>query len=285
MQMFRVSNTLTNGSAWDNTNMTPATRPIFEDGTALNQAALNNHKSVELTNAGNSFQNNQTYSWGASGLVSATNQSFSFCLASSDLSYVNSASNNGQPSRIGTPHFGTNAQLQLTLSGQGISTPTMTTPVTIDSWNHRIYAVNTNTLYALTYASATGDATATPYASAYFAERSANFSDAAQSYFALTGLGKSQGPVSGSTYVANDCAPLFTGSNIYVVDNFGGTQASVNRFTPGLPPALQADTVTLSSVANGKRSATYLVFDNIGSKLFAGSYDPAGQGQCWVLTQ
>lgn len=285
VQMFRVSNSLTNGTAWDSTNMTPATRPTFEDGAGLQQNTLNSHKSVELTNAGNSFQNGQTYLWGATGLVSATNQSYSFGMASTDLSYVNSASNNGQPSRISTPRFGT-AQLQIVLSGQGISTPTMTTPVTIDSWNHRIYAVNTNTLYALSYASATGDPTATPYAATYFTERAANFSDAAQSYFALTNLGKSQGPVSGTSYVANDCAPLFTGSNIYVVDNFpGNNTASVNRFTPGLPPALQADTVTLSSVANGKRGSTYLVYDNVGAKLFAGSYDPAGQGQCWVLTQ
>lgn len=285
VQMFRVNNNLTTGTAWDSTNMTPANRPSFEDGATLNMANLGTHASVELSNAGNSFKQNSAYLWIGTSLISASNQSFSFAMVSQDQAYVNSATNNGKPNRVATPRFN-NPQLYLMLSGQGLTTPTMTTPVTIDSWNHRIYAVNTNTLYALSYASATGDPTSTPYSTTYFPERANNFSDATQSYFALTNLGKSQGPVSGSAYVANDCAPLFTGSNIYVIDNYpGNNTASVNRFTPGLPPALQADTVTLSSVANGKRGATYLVYDNVGAKLFAGSYDPAGQGQCWVLTQ
>jgi hypothetical protein len=295
LEAFRVSNNLSTGTAWDTTNMTPANRPPFEDGAAFTLSALNSHKSVELTNFGNSFQNNQSYTASAKGLVTAGNQTYSFALAHTELPYINQAPNNGQPFKTSAPRFdgGTSPALILTLSGQGLSTQTMSTPVTIDSANHRIYAVNTNALYCLSYASATGDPTATPYASLYFGERGTSFVDPAQTYFALTSLGQSStaGPVSASVYIANTTAPLFTGSHVYVIDHHPTTNtATVNDFSvssgTNLPSYVSAYPLT-SNASDAKRGATYMSYDTIGSKLFVGSYDPASTttGRAWVLTQ
>lgn len=294
LRSFRVSNHLAGTSTlWDETNITPTNRPAFEDAASFTHSTLKAHESVELLpNAGNSFTKNSNYNWSAKGLVTAPGQFYSFGFAHDDLPYVNTASNNGQPFKASTPQFdgGTNPRLILTLSGQGLETSTMSTPVTIDSLNKRIYAVNTNALYSMSYASATYDGLAEPFVSESLSERKTSFSDVNATYFSLTALGRntSAGPVSNSVYVANMTAPLFTGTNIYVQDHHGGANATtVNRFTPGLPATLAESFSLTGASADAKRGTPYMSYDYVGSKLYLGSYDPGSttNGRVWVLNQ
>jgi hypothetical protein len=285
VQIFRVGNTLSTGTtSWSSANVTPANRPAFESGSAFTHANLNSHSAVELDNYGqNSFSNNGTYDFGARGLVTAPNQEYSFGMAHTELPWANTAPNNGQPFKTSAPRFfgGTSPTLLLTLSTNGLTTPTMATPVTIDSLNNRIYAVNTNALYAISYAGT------------LFSDRVAAFSDSTRTYFSLTSLGRSgaAGPTASGAFVANVTAPLFTGTNIYVADHHpGANTATVNRFTPGLPPTLNADVVTLSGTTDGRRPSSYMAYDFIGSRLYLGTHNPdpavtTNNGRAWVLFQ
>jgi hypothetical protein len=299
VRVFRVSNDYSTGGAWNSTMASPASRPPFEDAVAFNLGNLNSHKAYELTpvGAGIDFNNGTRYRWSAKGLVTAAG-TFSFGFANEDRAFVNTASNNGQPSRNSAPVFdggtsGGNApELRLTLSGNGLTTPTMTAPVTIDSANRRIYAVNTNALYVMSYASATYDASA-PYGTASFAERKANFGDLAQTYFALTELGRTAGPTGSGQYIANLTAPLFDGATIYVQDHHSTTNTSaITAFGPPAAGALTAPTYShafnlatgTGGSADAQRGATYMSYDFAG-RLYAGTFSTTGAGRLWVVSK
>ncbi|MNS62324.1 hypothetical protein D3C72_953810 [compost metagenome] len=306
LRSFRVSNNTSTGGAWDNTISSPTIRPRFENGTAFSLATLNANKAYELVGlaqTGPTFSNNSKPSWSAKGLVTAAG-TYSFGLALEDRGYVNTASNNGMPNRTSAPQFGgatsgNPPKLTLELSANGLATPTMTAPVTIDSANRRIYAVNTNALYVTSYASPTYDVTSNPYDAASFIERKATFSDQTKTYFALTQLGRVFGPTSGGQYIANLTAPLFTGSAIYVQDHYSNATATTNQtaitaFTPAAAGAFAAPTfshaynLTTAAVggnADAQRGGTYMCYDFAG-RLYASTYsNTANAGRLWVISQ
>lgn len=283
LRAFVVSNNLSTGASWSSANMTSATRPPFADGTAFSHANLNSHSASELGNAGNAFQTGQKYTWSAKGLVSTVG-TYSFGYAHPELPYANTAPNNGQPFKTSAPRFdgSDKALLRITRSGEGFSTPTMSNSVTIDSYNRRVYVLNTNCLYSVSYESPTYEA-GSPWSTTAFGERKAYFNSPASTYFHLTRLGQdldspgNAGPLSlapTKQYVSNTAAPLFDGTSIWVMDNHPGyNRTAITKFTPGTPP-VQAD-FTLLADTNGeaKKPSSYLTYDWDGSKVIFGTYD------------
>ncbi|HEY9720380.1 MAG TPA: hypothetical protein V6D47_00075, partial [Oscillatoriaceae cyanobacterium] len=298
LEVFEVSNNLSTGGAWTNTTVTPANRPTFPDGNAFNLANSTNESAyATFSLQGSSYKKNSTYSWAADALVNAVG-TYSFGLVHPELPYVNTSAKKGQPFKDSAPYFnaGTSPTLTLYLSSKSLSTPTMTTPLTIDSLNKRVYAVNTNTLYLLSYASATYDSASDPFVAASLSERLASFSSVFGTYFCMTSLGQnsSAGPVSGSTYVANLCAPMLsTNGDIYVLDNHPTyNHVTLNRFTPpassGSAPALAASIDLTSTAADAMAPAAMMVINDTGKYLYAGTYDTAAgnnTGRAWILTQ
>lgn len=298
LRSFVVNNNLSTGAAWTDANMTPANRPPFTDNAAFNHANLNGHSASELGNAGNSFQNGQRYTWSAKGLVSTVG-TYSFGYAHPELPYVNSAPNNGQPFKTSAPRFDGSDKvvLRITRSGEGFSTPTMSNAVTIDSTNRRIYVLNTNCLYSVSYESPTYEA-ATPWDVTAFGERKAYFNSPASTYFHLTRLGQdldspgSAGPLStvpSKQYVANVAAPLYDGSKIWVMDNHPAyNRTAITKFTPGTPP-VQADFSLLADTGGEvKKPSSYLTYDWDGSKVIFGTFDSTAastKGRVHVYTR
>lgn len=283
LRAFIVSNNLSTGAAWTNTNMTPATRPEFADGVPFTHGNLASHSASELGNAGNSFQNGQKYTWSAKGLVPGVG-TYSFGFAHPELPYANTANNNGQPFKTSAPRFdgSDKALLRITRSGEGFSTPTMANAVTIDSLARRIYVLNTNCLFSVSYETPTYEA-GTPWSAEAFAERRAYFNSPASTYFHLTRLGQdldspgSAGPVSlvpSKQYVANAAAPLYDGTSIWVMDNHPGyNRTAITKFTTGTPPTQTDYTLLTDTGGEVKKPSTYLTYDWGGSKLLFGTYD------------
>lgn len=293
---------------WTQTNITPTNRPPFSDGLAFNFANLNSHSGTELLpNAGNSFRKNDPYYWSAKGLVASGDEHYSFGFAQENLLTDYEDGSNGQPHQKATPVFsgGTGPGLVVTRSGEGLSNPTMSNAVTIDSFDKRIFAVNTNALYVIQYRSATYDGGASEWTTSAFSERRANFSDGAQTHYCLTQLGRTAGvtPITTTTipkrYVDNVTAPLWTGSFVYVQDNHGvSNKSTVSRFSagtaatgigalaPGSAPT-QLDFVDLTAAAaDAKCGATHLTYSPAG-RLFAGTWDTttgSNNGRTWVLS-
>lgn len=308
-RFFEVGNNASTGAAWDATMITPANRPRFRDGTTpFTLTNLTNKAADELPPVGpaNTFAVGMPYEWEAKGRVGSPEQDYSFGMANTELSYLNTAPNNGVPFQKSAPQFYTvsanaaqNPQLVLTLSAEGLATPTMATPVTIDSTNQRIYALNCNALWAMSYRSPTYG---TNYTAASFAERGVSLGDPNATYFALTRLGQAAaaGPtaaVSGARqYVANVTAPLLAPTatagvyRVFVQDHHPvAQQTAINEFAQH-PPVLRASNLlTATGTTEAKRGATYLTFDYANTRLYAGTFDPAATsgtiGRAWVIDQ
>ncbi|MDB5095585.1 MAG: hypothetical protein JWM80_6 [Cyanobacteria bacterium RYN_339] len=315
LDCWLVKSTLTTGAAWTTTNITPGTRPTFLDGTSFNSPASNSHPFDNLpfdptNNVGNRFRSGNTYDWLADSLIApGDTKTVGFY---DDNDEVGNASNNGKPHNIGTPLFdnGTSSNrplLHVELSSAGLFSPTMTVPITIDSWTQQIYAVNTNALYRVSYQSFayTG---ANQYNAACVPECISSFADDQKAFYAMTALGANAtyGPLfthataPTTRYVGNQCAPLLTYTSVFVQDNFMDTAGAYNRssireFTFGTVPTASAygtppvptgtDQILTTTAADAKGPGTYLVFDSDSTRLFAASYDPAAGGRAWILNR
>ncbi|MFN3430814.1 MAG: hypothetical protein ACK46X_12760 [Candidatus Sericytochromatia bacterium] len=290
---FRVSDNLSGGGGWNNGNITFATRPTFEDGAVLDTTLANlaAHSDVELLpNANNSYTSGANYQWPAKGKVMLPGD-HSFGFVHTELKRdagpgFFAAIIDLLLGRI-APRFdaGTSPQLVLTLSAAGMVEPTLSNPVTIDSLNQQVFALNSNALFKVSYA---GGA---------FTDRQASLEDPAKTFFALTELGRTplasplfSPSVGVFRFITNVAAPLFDGSYVYVQDNHPVyLRTAISRFVPGgpgVPPTFHASHVLNNLTADALTSSTYMAYDFESNRLFAATGNPTNNnGRAWVINR
>ena len=289
-RLFRVHNELSAaGTDWLSTNLSFAARPPHMDGTAFDQTAgaLTARATWELSRTGTSvFVAGLDYTWDATGQIAQPGQDYTVGFVHTQLHSAPTLF--GGLLSVPSPRFKGGAgadgpRLYLTASDAGMANPTLSAPVTIDSLDQQIYAVNTNALFKLSYANTTSNWT----------QGVANFVDDDQTRFALTSTGAdaaNAGPLhTGATrFVEPVTAPLFDGTYVYVHANHPGyTRSTITRFAIGAASAgpTQSGTALLLP-ANSGGLTPFMSHDYVSNRLFLATYDTGtSAGRAWMVNR
>lgn len=292
-RIFRAHNQLSSGTGadWTSANLAYATRPPHMDGTAFDQVAatFNARTTWELTRTGTSvFVNGLDYSWNAKGKIGQAGQDYTIGFGHTQLyespSLFGGLVSEPAPRFLGGSVSANRPRLTLSVSNAGMTSPSISAPVALDSLDQQIYVANTNALFKLSYTNAATN----------WVQGAASFSDDDQTRFALTSLGSnaSAGPLhTGSTrFVENTTAPLFDGTYVYVHDNHPTyLRSAITRFTPGAAaatPSVSASLLLPNGSSDTSGTAPYMSYDYESNRLFVATYNAStSASRAWLLTR